>query len=83
MIHDHHNHCSHVFKYCERCDVIYCTKCSKEWKDQPINWVYPIYYPYGPCTSPWWVSSGLLKNTPEIPFTSFEGSTSEHSHGTT
>lgn len=28
-----HNHkeCEHKFKYCGRCNVVYCLKCKNEW----------------------------------------------------
>lgn len=31
--HDH-KVCEHVLEYCEICDVVYCTKCNKEWYPQ-------------------------------------------------
>ena len=49
-----HNHdkCKHELKYCDKCDVVYCEKCKKEWgRDNGINIPYtptvPIY-PYVP-----------------------------------
>lgn len=30
MKHDHHE-CEHKLQHCEKCDIIYCLKCSKEW----------------------------------------------------
>jgi hypothetical protein len=44
MNHDHHE-CDHNLKYCKQCRVVYCTKCSKEWRDYSQSlfnpWVYP------------------------------------------
>ena len=41
-MHNHnHNHCSHMVKYCQICDVAYCSKCGKEWRNGP-----QYYYPY-------------------------------------
>ena len=31
-----HNHCEHEVRYCEKCNVCYCTKCEKEWKE--LTW---------------------------------------------
>ena len=41
-MHDH-KHCHHVLQYCEHCDVAYCEKCGKEWRNRPH---YYYYYPY-------------------------------------
>lgn len=35
-----HSSCNHTLKYCEHCDVCYCTKCNKEWGKS-------TYYGYG------------------------------------
>jgi hypothetical protein len=44
-----HNHCKHDFiKYCEHCDVCFCTKCGREWgqkvvyeyRYEPYIWTY-------------------------------------------
>ena len=41
-IHNHnHDHCKHVLEYCEKCDVVYCTKCYKEWSQYNWTWTYP------------------------------------------
>ncbi len=53
--HNHHAHCLHVVKWCERCDITYCSKCSKEW-GAPCN----LYH--GPTYWPWW--SGTTYNPP-------------------
>ncbi len=54
-LHDHHNHCEHELKYCEKCDVVYCKKCSKEWKTQTYYYTYPTY--------PWTWTSGTYSIT--------------------
>lgn len=36
-----HSHCPHDLKYCEHCDVVYCTKCDREWGGhQHYTWYY-------------------------------------------
>lgn len=36
-----HDHCEHDLKYCEHCDVVYCTKCDREWGGhQHWTWYY-------------------------------------------
>lgn len=32
--------CEHEFKYCKKCDVVYCDKCQKEWKAQEAVYIY-------------------------------------------
>jgi hypothetical protein len=49
MLNHEHKTCDHVLKYCEKCDVAYCTKCGEEWKKQsPID----LYRQYPP--TPQW-----------------------------
>lgn len=43
MSHSHCDHCEHDLKYCGHCDIVYCTKCKKEWGKQ-YYWYYS--YPY-------------------------------------
>ncbi len=32
MLHNHHNHNHiHTIKYCDQCDVCYCSTCGQEW----------------------------------------------------
>jgi hypothetical protein len=41
-----HIECDHNLKYCSKCDVVYCTKCSKEWGGHKYYWYsqpYTIY----------------------------------------
>ena len=35
-----HCHCEHNLKYCAKCDVVYCEKCSKEWSSSLTTWTY-------------------------------------------
>lgn len=37
--HDH-SKCNHNLKYCEHCDIVYCTKCSEEWKKNYNSFTY-------------------------------------------
>jgi uncharacterized Zn ribbon protein len=41
MKHDH-TQCEHEFKYCDKCKIVYCTKCDKEWIEQytTSTWTY-------------------------------------------
>ena len=48
MSHHKHCHCDHDLKYCSHCDVVYCTKCGKEWGQK--HYCYPWTYPYYPWT---------------------------------
>ena len=37
-----HDHCEHAsLKFCSRCDVVYCTACTREWR-QTQWWTYTI-----------------------------------------
>lgn len=40
MNHNHHCHCEHKLKFCSHCDLVYCEKCSAEWKKPTNNWTY-------------------------------------------
>lgn len=48
-MHEHIYH-GHKFKYCERCDVVYCESCKKEWggmyQGTTYQWIYPYYTPH-------------------------------------
>jgi len=52
-MHDHKK-CNHTLRFCEHCDVVYCTKCEAEWKKSgsTITWTgggsqtTPAPYPY-------------------------------------
>ncbi len=33
-----HNECEHNLKYCSKCDVVYCTKCKREWGGHSHYW---------------------------------------------
>jgi len=39
-----HDSCDHSLKYCAHCDVVYCTKCHREWGHQSWSyWKYPTW----------------------------------------
>ncbi len=41
-MHEHKQcQCEHELKYCSNCDMVYCTKCEKEWK---YNYYYYTWY---------------------------------------
>ncbi len=42
-----HDHCEHEMAFCKECNVAYCKKCGKEWKEQTWTW-----FPYQPSTTP-------------------------------
>ena len=54
--HNHsYNGCNHILQHCTHCDVVYCTKCSREWtaggnyiwdklKEYDRNWKTTPYY---------------------------------------
>ncbi len=45
-MHDH-NECEHEFKYCSKCDTVYCEKCGKEWYNTKITYNPNVFtYPY-------------------------------------
>jgi hypothetical protein len=49
-----HNHgCEHNLKYCRQCDVVYCTKCGREWG----GYDHQHFYPYNPYI-PWNTTDG-------------------------
>lgn len=53
-----HNDCEHELKYCKKCDVAYCEKCGKEWR----NYNYTIStYPNYPSTT--WLGDGTIQVT--------------------
>lgn len=43
MSRHNHSHCLHDLKYCEHCDVVYCTKCDREWGGHDHSGYYWIY----------------------------------------
>lgn len=59
-----HNHfvqikCEHELKHCEQCDIVYCTKCNKEWKAgvetyKITTWPLVTYPLTGDGVSPWY-----------------------------
>lgn len=42
-MHEHpEKKCAHTLKFCEHCDVVFCQKCKREWKEPPTTtWTYP------------------------------------------
>lgn len=51
MYHNH-SHCQHDLKYCHHCDIVYCTRCGKEWGKQ--------HYHYNITATPWvWTYNGV------------------------
>ena len=62
-----HNECEHSLKYCSKCDVVYCTKCKREWGGHSHSyygyypWVYPqTYFPWTTWTG---TSGGTICDT--------------------
>lgn len=50
----YHSHCQHDLKYCNHCDIVYCTKCGREWGQQHYH------YSYTAPTYPWvWTYNGV------------------------
>ncbi len=40
--HEEQVKCEHELKYCDHCDVVYCTKCKKEWIGMIPNYLTEI-----------------------------------------
>lgn len=56
-----HNECEHELKYCKKCDVVYCTKCKREWNDHVPNYKYSWYVS---TTMPYWEKDwGIICDT--------------------
>ena len=47
-----HVNCQHTINYCSTCDMVYCTKCAKEWG------VRAQWYPWT-----WQAGAGATDNT--------------------
>ena len=64
-----HNECEHDLKFCKKCNVVYCTKCKREWNDH----VPPIYSSYIPWYEPYKITYGVGTPNPlfESPATCF------------
>jgi hypothetical protein len=48
MLHNHnHNHlpviCSHNTRLCKQCDIVFCSKCGKEWEPK-TNYTFTTTY---------------------------------------
>jgi hypothetical protein len=54
-MHSHNCGCEHNLKHCAHCDVVYCTKCHREWGHQN-NWYYYKSWPQ-------WTYCDTLLNT--------------------
>jgi hypothetical protein len=37
--------CDHLFQRCSICDIVFCTKCGKEWVAQ-LSWFFPYTVTY-------------------------------------
>ena len=61
-MHKHNCGCEHDLKYCGHCDVVYCSKCGKEWKQ------YFYYYSYYPYTTT--IGTGIMPLTNTVDSTS-------------
>lgn len=46
MSRHNHSHCLHDLKYCDHCDVVYCTKCDREWGGHNHTYWYYSGIPY-------------------------------------
>lgn len=61
-----HNHCNHELKYCDHCDVVYCTKCSREWGNK-VTYTFStspwIWYYYNVPYTVRWEDGGYSINT--------------------
>lgn len=59
--------CEHELKHCKHCDVVYCEKCKREWKQQASIMNNP-WASKGPNTPYWW--NGQLQqqfqNKPDV-----------------
>ena len=55
--HDLHKHCCkhESLRYCEVCQVVYCTKCGKEWRE--YGYAYTYTYPTYPIST-WTTTTG-------------------------
>jgi hypothetical protein len=65
-----HKH-EHELKYCEKCVVVYCTKCNKEWKHEPYSYIYTTP---GTTVSPWKTYKGTIGD-PQITWTYYASHT--------
>ncbi len=43
--HGYHNHCKHDLSYCDKCDVVYCEECGREWGTKKYSYTY-TFDPY-------------------------------------
>lgn len=58
-----HNECEHEFKYCSKCDVVYCTKCNKEWTKRVLYTITTSpYMQYSDGTVEYQVGNQIIYN---------------------
>lgn len=78
-----HNDCDHDLKYCSKCDVVYCTKCLREWGGHSHTWIYPgwTYRPYTiwSGTSGWQLDPNVVQGTATVG-SSFTATNPPHEH---
>ena len=62
--------CNHNVKYCDKCDEVYCEKCTTTWTTDPcgLNHYYPYTWtftepPYGTTTTPIFTNDGTSSKT--------------------
>lgn len=75
--HNHtYNGCNHNLQHCTHCDVVYCTKCSKEWSSTNYAWSFLKDYEYNKKTTPYYVGDDLSRYN----VVSLQGGSGGHSH---
>jgi hypothetical protein len=57
-----HKECDHVFEFCQHCDVVYCEKCTGEWKKEMV-WKPLLPDPIRPVM----IDRGAIKDFREYP----------------
>lgn len=87
-MHEHVN-CQHTFKYCSKCDVVFCKSCEREWEKKPTytytstgyNLPNTLLAPYSTSTG---IYCGDIQNSTTISNTATEkgvsGSTNTSPH---
>ncbi len=54
-----HNDCNHTLKHCSHCDVVYCSKCKREWGQKETIYVDRWHSPN------WYVWPTWIQTTPK------------------